>query len=140
MKIFLDTNIIIDALGERKPFDIAAAKILSLADFRKIEIYATSTSFVNSYYLLSKGYGATNALNKIRNFKVICKVSVCNDDVVEKAMNSNFKDFEDAIQYFSAVASGCDIIITRNEKDYKNAQIPVMDSESFIKLYSQKQN
>ena len=59
-------------------------------------------------------------------------MSVMDDEVVEKAINSNFKDFEDAMQYFSALASNCNIIITRNEKDFKNAMIPVMNAESYL--------
>lgn len=59
-------------------------------------------------------------------------MSVMDDEVVEKAINSDFKDFEDAMQYFSALASNCNIIITRNEKDFKNAMIPVMNAESYL--------
>ncbi len=59
-------------------------------------------------------------------------MSVMDDEVVEKAIHSNFKDFEDAMQYFSALASNCNIIITRNEKDFKNAMIPVMNAESYL--------
>lgn len=54
------------------------------------------------------------------------------DEVVEKAINADFKDFEDAMQYFSAIASNCDLIITRNEKDFKTALIPVMNAESYL--------
>ncbi len=54
------------------------------------------------------------------------------DEVVEKAIHSNFKDFEDAMQYFSALASNCDLIITRNERDFKNALIPVMNADSYL--------
>ena len=54
------------------------------------------------------------------------------DEVIEKAINSNFKDFEDAMQYFSALASNCDLIVTRNEKDFKNALIPVLNGESYL--------
>ena len=54
------------------------------------------------------------------------------DEVIEKAINSDFKDFEDAMQYFSAIASNCDLIVTRNEKDFKNAMIPVMNGGSYL--------
>ena len=56
--------------------------------------------------------------------------------VIEKALSSNFKDFEDAMQYFSALASNCEAIITRNERDFKNAEIPVMDADAFLKLFA----
>lgn len=134
-KIFLDTNIVIDFLGERENFYEPAAKILTLADKKKIKIYTSPTSISNTYYLLSKFENSKIALEKIRKFKVLCSMSVIDDEVVEKAINSDFRDFEDAIQYFSAIASNCDVIITRNEKDFKNALIPVMNAESYLQAF-----
>ena len=131
-KIFLDTNIVIDFLGERANFYQPAAKILTLADQKKIEIYTSPTSISNTYYLLSRFENTKIALQKIRKFKVLCSISIMDDEVIEKAINSNFKDFEDAMQYFSALASNCDLIVTRNEKDFKNALIPVLNGESYL--------
>jgi predicted nucleic acid-binding protein len=135
LNLFLDTNIVLDFLGEREPYYKPSAQILTLADKKKIRVFTSATSISTTYYLLSKFENAKNALVKIRKFKVLCHVSKMDDDVVEKAINSDFKDFEDALQYFSAIASGCDFIITRNEKDFKNALIPVMNAESFLKAY-----
>lgn len=131
-KIFLDTNIVIDFLGEREHFYEAAAKILTLADKKKIKILTSPTSISNVFYLLAKYEGTRIALEKIRKFKVLCSISNMDDEVIEKAINSDFKDFEDAMQYFSAIASDCDLIVTRNEKDFKNALIPVMNAESYL--------
>ena len=131
-KIFLDTNIIIDFLGEREVFYEPAAKIMTLADRKKIKIFTSPSSISNTYYLLSKYENTKTALEKIRKFKVLCSISMMDDEVVEKAINSDFKDFEDAMQYFSALASHCDLIVTRNEKDFKNAMIPVMNGESYL--------
>lgn len=131
-KIFLDTNIVIDFLGERANFYQPAAKILTLADQKKIEIYTSPTSISNTYYLLSRFENTKIALEKIRKFKVLCSISMMDDEVIEKAINSNFKYFEDAMQYFSALASNCDLIVTRNEKDFKNALIPVLNGESYL--------
>lgn len=131
-KIFLDTNIVIDFLGERENFYEPSAKILTLADKKKVKIFTSPTSITNAYYVLSKFENSKIALEKIRKFKLLCSMSIMNDEVVEKAINSDFKDFEDAMQYFSAIASNCDIIITRNEKDFKSALIPVMNAESYL--------
>ena len=131
-RIFLDTNIVIDFLGEREGFYEPAAKIMTLADHKKIKVFTSPTSISNTYYLLSKYENTKSALEKIRKFKVLCSISLMDDEVIEKAINSNFKDFEDAMQYFSAIASHCDLIVTRNEKDFKNAMIPVMNAESYL--------
>ena len=61
--------------------------------------------------------------------KLFCLYS---DEVIEKVINSGFKDFENAMQYFSALAANCNLIITKNEKDFKNALIPVMNAESYL--------
>lgn len=131
-KIFLDTNIIIDFLGERAGFYDASAKILTLADKKKIQVYTSPSSISNVFYVLAKYENSKIALEKIRKFKLLCSISVMDDEVVEKAIHSDFKDFEDAMQYFSALASNCNVIITRNEKDFKNALIPVMNAESYL--------
>ena len=131
-KIFLDTNIILDFLGEREGFYEASAKIMTLADKKKIQVYTSPSSISNVFYVLAKYENSKIALEKIRKFKLLCSMSVMDDEVVEKAIHSNFKDFEDAMQYFSALASNCNIIITVNEKDFKNAMIPVMNAESYL--------
>ena len=131
-KIFLDTNIILDFLGEREGFYEASAKIMTLADKKKIQVYTSPSSISNVFYVLTRYENSKIALEKIRKFKLLCSMSVMDDEVVEKAIHSNFKEFEDAMQYFSALASNCNIIITRNEKDFKNAMIPVMNAESYL--------
>ena len=132
-RIFLDTNAVIDFLGERAPFYNSVAKILTLADKKKIKIFTSPIAIATTHYILMKFENSKSALEKIRKFKVICSISTMNDSVVDKAISSNFSDFEDALQYFSAVETKCDIIITRNEKDFKNALIPVMNAENYLK-------
>jgi len=136
--VFLDTNIILDFLGERAGFYEPAAIILTLADHKKIKIYTSAVSIANTYYLLAKYEGHESAIEKIRKFKVLCTIAPTDDEVLDKAINSNFKDFEDAIQYFSAVSSGCKLIITRNEKDFKNALIPIMNPIGFLQGFKSR--
>jgi len=85
-----------------------------------------------TFYILAKFEGSKIALEKIRKFKLLCDISIMNGEVVDKAINSDFKDFEDAMQYFSAIATNCDLIITRNENDFKNALIPILNGESYL--------
>lgn len=134
-KVFLDTNIVIDFLGERKGYYDFSAKILTLADKKKIKVYTSPTSISNCYYILSRHENSKIVLEKLRKFKLLCGISVMNDEVIEKAVNSDFKDFEDSMQYFSALETNCDIIITRNQKDFKNALIPVMNPESYLNTF-----
>ena len=131
-KVLLDTNIVIDFLGERTPFYESVAKILTLADCKKIKAFTSPTTISTTYYILSKFESQKAVLEKLRKFKLICDISVIDSEVIDKSLNSDFKDFEDAMQYFSAIATKCDLIITRNEKDFKNARIPILNCESYL--------
>ena len=131
-KIFLDTNVILDLLGQRIPFYDSIAKVATLADQKKIMLVASPLSFTTVEYILNKFESSESVLNKLRKFKIICKVCSVDEEIIEKGLNSDFKDFEDAVQYFTALQANCAIIITRNGKDFKNSIIPVMTAEEYI--------
>jgi len=132
MKAFLDTNVMLDFLGERDPFYLSAAKIASLADKGKIEIVVSALSYATVSYFLSKFEGIEKTKDKLRKFKVISKICALDEKIIEKGLNSEFSDYEDSLQYFSALRQDCDILITRNAKDYKGVQIPVMTPDEFL--------
>lgn len=131
-RLFLDTNVILDLLAERHPFYSTIAKIATLADQKKLILVASPLSFTTVEYVLSKFEPSESVLNKLRKFKIICEISEVNEETIEKALNSNFKDFEDAVQYFSALQSQCSVIITRNGKDFKHSTLAVMTSEEYL--------
>ncbi len=131
-RIFLDTNVILDLLGERVPFFDSIAKVATLADQKKLAIIVSPLSFTTIDYVLNKYESSESVLNKLRKFKIICEVCEVNEETIDKALNSNFKDFEDAVQYFIALQANCSIIITRNGKDFKNSTIPIMTAEEYL--------
>ena len=131
-RIFLDTNVILDLLGERVSFFDSIAKVATLADQKKLAIIVSPLSFTTVDYVLNRYESSESVLNKLRKFKIICEVCEVNDETIDKALNSNFKDFEDAVQYFTALQSNCSIIITRNGKDFKNSTIPIMTAEEYL--------
>jgi predicted nucleic acid-binding protein len=132
MKLFWDTNVMLDFLGERDPFYISAAKIATLADKREVEIIASALSYATISYLLTKYEGLEKTKDKLRKFKVISEICELDGVLIEKGLNSEFSDFEDSLQYFSALRTNCDIIITRNGKDFKKSQIPIMTPDEFL--------
>ncbi len=132
MKLFWDTNVMLDFLGERKPFYISAAKIATLADKREIKVVASALSYATISYFLTKFEGIEKTKDKLRKFKVISKICELDELIIEKGLNSDFSDYEDSLQYFSALRTECDIIITRNGKDYKKSQIPIMTPDEFL--------
>jgi len=132
MKLFWDTNIMFDFLGERDPFYISAAKIATLADKREVTVIASALSYATISYLLAKYESLEKIKDKLRKFKVISEVCELDELIIEKSLNSDFSDFEDSLQYYSALRTECDIIITRNGKDFKKSQIPVMTPDEFL--------
>jgi predicted nucleic acid-binding protein len=132
-KLFVDTNIILDLLGERLPFYESAARLATLADKKKLIMVVSPISFATISYVLSKFEAAETVKEKLRKFKIISEISRVNEATIEKALNSKFGDFEDALQYFSAIESDCNILITRNAKDFKLSAIPVMSAEEYLK-------
>ena len=133
-KLFVDTNIILDLLAKREPHYQFAAAVFSLADQREIKLFVSSLSFANLNYILSKQYNANNARKKLIAFKTLTTVLAVNDKIVERALASDFKDFEDALQNYSAeLNKEIDIIITRNIKDFKYSKLAVMTPDQFLK-------
>ena len=133
-KIFIDTDIILDLLANRKSFYLPAAQVFSLADNGKLHIHVSSLTFATLFYLLSKDTGQEKAKKILFKFKSIVTVLPVDNKTIELALSSDFKDFEDGIQYFCAIESKCSAILTRNIIDYKHSQIPVMTAESFLNI------
>ncbi|MBU2952165.1 PIN domain-containing protein [Tamlana agarivorans] len=132
-RIFIDTNIMLDFLGERQPFYDAIAKIATLAEKEKLSMVVSPISFATVNYFISKFENAKIAREKLRKFKIICEICALDSHTIEKGLNSNIADFEDALQYFSAADSDCEVIITRNGKDFKKSLLPVMTADEFLK-------
>lgn len=131
-RLFLDTNIVLDLLGERKPFYESAAKIASLSDKGKIELVVSALSYPTVFYILSKFEDSQLVKEKLRKLKVIVETSDLTDKIIDKGLSSKFTDFEDALQYHCAVKMECNILITRNEKDFKASEIPVMTPDEYL--------
>jgi len=132
-KVFVDTDIILDLLSQREPFYNHAAYLFTDADKGKIQIFVSSLSFSNLNYLLSKQYSTVQARKILLKFKTLVTVLAVTDKVVELALSSDFKDFEDGLQYFTAIENNLKILLTRNLKDYKTAEIAVMTAAQFLK-------
>jgi predicted nucleic acid-binding protein len=132
-KVFVDTDIVLDLLSNREPFYTHSAYLFSEADKGKTKIYVSSLSFSNLNYILSRQYSPDQARKKLLKFKTLVTVLSVTDKVVELALSSDFKDFEDGLQYFTAIENNIRTLLTRNLKDYKSAEIPVMTAEQFLK-------
>jgi predicted nucleic acid-binding protein len=133
-KVFVDTDVCIDLLSGRKPFNNTAEILFSLADNKKVKIYVSSLSFSNIDYVLRSQYSPTHSRQLIGKFKTLVNVLPVDSKTIDLAIASDFNDFEDAIQHSCAIENNLTTIITRNLKDYKKAAIAVLTTETFIAL------
>ncbi|NQU53803.1 MAG: PIN domain-containing protein [Bacteroidetes bacterium] len=132
--VLIDTDVILDFLFDRKPFAEYSAEIFSLCAENNINGFTTPVIIANVYYLLNKTAKHEIIVEKIKQLLSIVDVVDMNKQVVLNALNSEFKDFEDALQNFSAIENGeIKIILTRNIKDFKKSQLAVMTPETYLK-------
>jgi len=134
-KIFVDTDIIIDLLSGRKLHYESAAELFSYADEGNVKIAVSALSFANVNYIVSKQYSADQARKKLLKFKALVTVMAVDNKIIELALASDFKDFEDAIQYYTALENGINILLTRNLKDFKKAEITVLTAEQYLNTF-----
>lgn len=133
-KVLVDTNIVIDLLTKCKEFYKPASRLFTLSDNKEIKLAISSLTFANTFYLVSKELNTTKAKEILRKFKLLVKVLPMDDKIIDLSLNSDFKDFEDAIQYFTALENKIGIIITRNLKDFKLSKIPVMNADDYLTM------
>ncbi|WP_179353865.1 type II toxin-antitoxin system VapC family toxin [Winogradskyella vidalii] len=132
-RLLIDTNIVIDLLSKREKFYDEAANLFSRADKKELVLAISSLTFANTNYILSKLKTAKEAREILRKFKVLVEVLSLDDKITELALgDDNFLDFEDGLQYYSALENQIDVIITRNKKDFKNSKIPVLSAKEFL--------
>ena len=132
-KIFLDTDVVLDHLADRQPFAEYSHRIFALAETRELTICISALSFSNLYYILRKPKGHDATLTLLGQLKQITHVSAVSDAEIQLALDSTFKDFEDAIQHFSAKSeSDVTAIVTRNKTDYLLSEIPVLSPDEFL--------
>jgi len=133
-KVLIDSDVIIDSLFDREPFAKYSTTILSMCESGKIIGFLTPLIFSNVYYLLRRTAKHEKVIAKLKQLLRITQVLQMDRNVIEKALNCEFKDFEDALQNYTTVNNGnIDIMLTRNLKDYKKSELGVFTPEIYIK-------
>ena len=138
--VFIDTNILIDFLTYRKPFDLQAGKIFSLSEQKILNCGVSTLSIANTHYHLLKLVKLEAANELLRKFKILLVVHPLNEKLIDLALNtSDFTDFEDALQYYTALEFGYEVIVTRNQRDFKKSIIPILTPDQFLEVYLKKE-
>lgn len=139
MRVFLDTNVLIDYLARRQQFYNNAALIISECNEKGWKILVSALSFATASYILFSHHkiNATDIKALFENFIKICNVTPVDSMIDNDAVASVFDDLEDAMKHFSALRGQADVIITRNKDDFDVAQIPVMEPQEFLDLITE---
>jgi len=137
-KIFIDTDIILDLLAERDPFYESAAELFSIIDTGNIKAYTSAVIIANINYILTKMLDKNKAKKNIIKIMTLLSVLSVNEKIIKLGLASDFKDFEDSLQYYTAVENKIEHLITRNIDDFKTAKITILTAEEFLKIYSKK--
>lgn len=132
--VLIDTDVILDFFFDRAPFSDFAEQVFSLCDDGRINGFVTPVICSHTYYLLRRAGSHNRVCSRMNQLLMHLEVLSMDKDVVMQALNSGFKDFEDALQNYSALAAGnISLILTRNVKNYTKSELGVMTPESFIK-------
>ena len=132
MKVLLDTNIIIDVALERQPYVTNSETVLAFVEQRQIEGYISAATISDLYYIIRKQKGRNLTIEFLQEILIFCQIATVNQTVITMAFTTNFKDFEDAIQYSTAVVNQLDGIITRNPQDFPVVTPRIITPEQLI--------
>ena len=130
-RLFLDTNIVMDVLERREPFCRDAVRLFTMAYNKQVQLVVSPITYTTASFLLRK-HGPEGVRSLLSNFRQLSKVATTNERTVDDSLASQFKDFEDAMQYYTALKAKADIIITRNGKDFAASKIPVMTAAEYL--------
>ena len=136
-KLLIDTDVILDFFFDRKPYSDCASQVLSLCETEKIMGFITPVICSNVYYILRQTAPHDKVIEKLKQLLMILNVLAMDKDVILQALNSDFRDFEDALQYAAAIRTKhINAILTRNVKDYKKSELGVMTPDDYLKQLS----
>ncbi|MFN2261745.1 MAG: type II toxin-antitoxin system VapC family toxin [Psychroflexus sp.] len=134
-KLFIDSDVVIDFFTDREPYLNPASELFELSENGNVVLYLSTVSINNIYYIVRKYLGHSKPLEVVEALTEMTKIVGTTKKEIIQALNNDFKDFEDSIQYSSALTiKDLDAIITRNIKDYKNSKIAVMTPLNFLKM------
>ncbi len=132
MRVFLDSDVILDCVLGRREFKDDATFILNLCETGEIEGLTSALAVANCHYVFSKQENAAKSRKVVARLRALLSVCAVGDHELSEALVSSFADLEDGIQHFTAVNNGAEAIVTRNTQHFKPSAIPVMTPQQFI--------
>lgn len=132
-KLFIDTNIIVDLIADRKPFSKYAIQLFQKAELKEIELFTSSHSIATTHYLLKKYLEEKELRTVLYGLFEYLQVIAVDEAILKKCLRSSHKDFEDSIQiHCASTIEKIDCIVTRNTKDFKSSEIPAYNPDEIM--------
>ncbi|MBD1364121.1 PIN domain-containing protein [Mucilaginibacter sp. ZT4R22] len=134
--VFMDTNVVIDFLTNRQPFVLDAAKLFDMAVKEKIKIYISALSYGNIHYVVKRSFGNNMAISLLNELAEMTEIVDVTKSIIRQSLKTDFKDYEDAIQYYCALSvEDISLIVTRDTKDFKKSTLAILTpAEAFAAL------
>ncbi len=132
MKIFLDSDVLLDFLLGREPFLNDIKWILELSLKKQFKLHTSSLAIANIHYLIAKTINAEQAFTRVNKLITFVKIIKVGEKEIKCSLQSKFKDFEDGVQNFSALHAEMEVIVTRNIKDFKTSSLPIFTPQEFL--------
>lgn len=134
--VFLDINVIFDIFLQRPPFYQPAALLFSAVEVKKFRGYLCALSYPTLFYILQKQLKREKAITILEKIRTVLRTAPVTEKVIDLSLSSNFRDFEDAVQYYSCIEAKCEVLVTRNTKDFPTQVIPIVSPQNFLALQS----
>ncbi|PHV63122.1 type II toxin-antitoxin system VapC family toxin [Cyanobacterium aponinum] len=135
MKVLIDTNIILDLALTRANFYQEADEIFNLIEEGKFIGFVSATTLTDIYCILTKQKGKQFAFEFLKHLITVCKINPITESIIIKALNNFYKDFEDDIQYYSAITNNLDAIVTRNVQDFPQNNLTILQPSELINIF-----
>lgn len=136
-RLFVDTNILLDLFAAREPFVEEAQILFSMSERQEVELFTSALSIANTGYILSRQLDTKTTRALLRKFRTLVQIAPLNQIILDQAIQDDaFADLEDGFQYYTAMNLSADAIITRNLRDFKSSELPVMTARQWIDMYS----
>jgi predicted nucleic acid-binding protein len=139
-RVFVDTDVILDLLLARQPFFTASTELFLLIQNQQIDAFVSPLIFSNLFYILRKALSGPEAIAALRKLRLLVGVLPMDERTIDLALASAFLDLEDGFQYYAALSGGLDAFVTRNKRDFRTAQIPVLTAAELVSLYRSQGN
>lgn len=134
MKLFVDTNVVLDVLAQREPWFGDSARLLAHVEEGAVSGHIAAHTFTTLHYLLARHLGQQKTAAVLIDLAAIFCIEPVDQQILQQALALGWRDFEDAVPAVTAACCGADYFVTRNPRDFRQSLVPVVTPTEFLAL------